>query len=109
MNLAGKTALISGAGGSIGAAIAGRLHHDGARIVAVDIAAAGLAALRHAIPDVVTVIADVSTSAGADMALAAAGACVDILSNNAGISDGGGAIDELDELIWDRVIAVNLT
>jgi NAD(P)-dependent dehydrogenase (short-subunit alcohol dehydrogenase family) len=31
------------------------------------------------------------------------------LSNNAGISDGGGAIDELDELVWDRVIAVNLT
>jgi len=100
MSLAGKTALISGAGGSIGAAIAGRLHHDGARIVAVDIAAAGLAALRYAIPDVVTVISRCVDIAGADMALAAAGGCVDILLNNAGISDGGGAIDELDELVW---------
>ena len=107
-SLAGKTALISGAGGGIGSAIAKRLHEQGARIVAVDIADDGLANLRREISGVKTVIADVSTSMGADAALAAAGGIVDVLSNNAGIHDGGGAIDELDDADWDRVIAVNL-
>jgi NAD(P)-dependent dehydrogenase (short-subunit alcohol dehydrogenase family) len=107
--LAGKTALISGAGGAIGIAIAKRLSRDGARVVGIDIEDDGLAALRNALPDVATAIADVSTPRGADIALAAAGGVVHILLNNAGIHDGGGAIDELDDDVWDRVIAVNLT
>ena len=106
--LSGKTALISGAGGAIGAAIAKRLHADGARVVGVDIADDGLDALRRAIPGVETVVADVATAAGADLAVAAGGGAIDILSNNAGIHDGGGAIDELTDADWERVIAVNL-
>jgi NAD(P)-dependent dehydrogenase (short-subunit alcohol dehydrogenase family) len=107
--LVGKTALITGAGGAIGSAIMRRLHSDGARVVGVDIADDGLAELRRILPGVETVVADVSTPQGADAAAFAAGGIVDILSNNAGIHDGGGAIDEMDDAMWEQVIAVNLT
>jgi NAD(P)-dependent dehydrogenase (short-subunit alcohol dehydrogenase family) len=107
--LSGKTALITGAGGAIGAAIARRLHAQGARVVGVDISEDGFEELRRAIPDVETVVADVSTPQGADLSVAAGRGTIDILCNNAGIHDGGGAIDELDDATWERVIAVNLT
>lgn len=108
-DLIGKTALISGAGGAIGSAIARRLHALGARVVAVDVEDGGLQKLRHLLPGVLTVVADVSTASGADLAVATADKTVDILSNNAGIHDGGAAIDELTDERWERVIAVNLT
>jgi NAD(P)-dependent dehydrogenase (short-subunit alcohol dehydrogenase family) len=39
----------------------------------------------------------------------AAGEKIDVLINNAGIMDGFVPLDELDDELWDRVIAVNLT
>jgi NAD(P)-dependent dehydrogenase (short-subunit alcohol dehydrogenase family) len=109
MSLAGKTVLITGGAGSIGRAIATRFVAEGCRVVAVDVSGERLDALAADLPGIVTVVADLSTAAGADAAIAAAGGDIDILSVNAGISDRGAALDEQDDETWDRVLSVHLT
>ena len=81
---------------------------DGANVVAVDLNANRLEKLRREYPDVTTVGADISSAAGADTAIAAAGKRIDVLCNNAGISDGAALLDETSETTYDRVLAVNL-
>ena len=80
-----KTAVVTGAAGAIGSAICARLVARGYTVVAVDIDAAGLAALPGA---VVAVPADLSDPAAAPLIAAAVaeqlGRC-DLLVNNAGI------------------------
>jgi NAD(P)-dependent dehydrogenase (short-subunit alcohol dehydrogenase family) len=55
-----------------------------------------------------TVVADVSTPGGVESALAAAGDEIDVVCNTAGVSDGGGSIEELTDSTWERVIRINL-
>ncbi|MBB2175849.1 3-oxoacyl-[acyl-carrier-protein] reductase [Gluconacetobacter johannae] len=113
--LDGKTALVTGASGGIGAAIARTLHGQGATVVlsgtrqaVLDSVAARIApdgARVHVCP------ADLSDPAAADAlvaaAEAAAGAPLDILVNNAGLTRDGLAIRMKDE-DWNRVIEVDL-
>jgi NAD(P)-dependent dehydrogenase (short-subunit alcohol dehydrogenase family) len=108
MTLRGKVAVVTGGGGGIGGAMARRFAAEGARVLAVDRDAAALARLAD-LPSIRTVEADVATRAGADAVVAAAGPRVDVLCNNAGIADGLALVDELDEDVWDEVLAVNLT
>jgi 3-oxoacyl-[acyl-carrier protein] reductase len=112
-DLTGKTALVTGASGGIGGAIAKALHAQGATVI--------LSGTRQEALDVVkgelggrafTVIANLSDPASVEAlpkaAEDAAGAGLDILVNNAGITKDNLFMRMKDEE-WDQVIAVNLT
>ncbi|MBB2162007.1 3-oxoacyl-[acyl-carrier-protein] reductase [Gluconacetobacter sacchari] len=113
--LDGKTALVTGASGGIGAAIARTLHAQGARVVLSGTREAVLAAVAADIaPDGARVHvcpADLSDPKAADALVAAAevaaGAPLDILVNNAGLTRDGLAIRMKDE-DWNRVLEVDL-
>ena len=106
----GPIAIVTGAGRGIGLAIAKRLTTDGATVIGVDIAEDAVTAAA-AIPGVVSIKADIATVAGVEAVLAVAaqhgGAAV--LVNNAGIVDRFLAAGEMDDAVWERVLAVNLT
>jgi NAD(P)-dependent dehydrogenase (short-subunit alcohol dehydrogenase family) len=92
--LAGRVAVVTGAGGDIGAATSALLARRGAAVVAVDIDTAGLQRLEQSLPGdtrFLAVTADVRHEADvADYVRAAVGAFggVDIFFNNAGIAGG---------------------
>jgi 3-oxoacyl-[acyl-carrier protein] reductase len=110
--LDGKTALITGASGGIGAAIARALHGQGAAVVlsgtrtdALQTLAAELAARVHVCP------ADLKDPAAPDALVAAAEAAagpLDILVNNAGFTRDMLALRMKDE-DWQAVLDVDLT
>jgi 3-oxoacyl-[acyl-carrier protein] reductase len=112
-DLNGKTALVTGASGGIGGAIASALHTQGARVVLSGTRLEALESLRAALGDRASVAAcNLSDRAAIDElvknAEAAAGAPIDILINNAGITRDNLFMRMKDEE-WDQVIAVNLT
>jgi NAD(P)-dependent dehydrogenase (short-subunit alcohol dehydrogenase family) len=104
---AGKTVIVTGAGSGIGKAVASRLVREGARVVAVDMAADRLAALAHEL-DVVTVTADLSRPDDIPAIIAAAGEQIDGLANVAGINDDTSPLHEVSDQLWSRVLGVNL-
>jgi len=111
-DLSGKKALVTGASGGIGGAIATALHGQGAEVVltgrrrdALDALAATLGERVHVI------VSDLSTAEGAEALVKEADAAmgqVDILVNNAGITADTLAMRMKDE-DWSRVIELNLT
>ena len=113
--LAGKVALISGAARGQGAAHAGLLAEEGARLVLGDIrgelldsVANDLVAKGH---EVATVVFDVADEAGWERAVNLAEerfGRLDVLVNNAGVLDMAGVVDTGRE-VWDRVLATNQT
>ena len=112
-DLNGKTALVTGASGGIGGAIAGALHAQGARVVLSGTRTDALESLRAALGDRASVAAcDLGDKASVDelvkKAESAASAPIDILVNNAGITRDNLFMRMKDEE-WDQVIAVNLT
>jgi glucose 1-dehydrogenase len=113
--VAGKVALVAGAGGGIGGAGAEALAREGAAVLCTDIddAAAEATArrIRAAGGRAVAQLLDVIDRAQVDAAVAAAVrefGRLDILLDSAGISHHDNFLD-LDAAIWDRIIAVNLT
>lgn len=108
---AGKTAIVTGAGSGIGRATALRLAREGARVVAADISDDRLRQLLEENPslDLVPVTADIATEDGAQAVVAAAGGRVDALANVAGIMDAFLPPAEIDDEVWERVFAVNVT
>ncbi len=112
-DLSGKTALITGASGGIGGAIAKALHGQGAKVVLSGTRAEALEAVRAELganafiaPANLSDIASVEALPKA--AEEAAGAPIDILVNNAGITKDNLFMRMKDDE-WDQVIAVNLT
>lgn len=103
-----RTALVTGAAGGIGGAIARRFHADGYRVIAADLSAERLTSLAESVPGIETVVADLSTIEGVESAVAVAGD-VDVLCNSAGVSDGGASIEELGDEVWERTIRINLS
>jgi NAD(P)-dependent dehydrogenase (short-subunit alcohol dehydrogenase family) len=92
-SLAGKVAVVTGAAGGVGGAVARSLAASGARVVGLDREQADLT--RQA--EVARAFADVDR--------------VDVLVNAAGISGrrlGDGPVDECTEEAWDAVIDTNL-
>jgi NAD(P)-dependent dehydrogenase (short-subunit alcohol dehydrogenase family) len=109
---AGRTALVTGAGGGLGRAIALALARAGARVIMVGRTASTLqetAGLLGQAPDARTEVCDVSDPAAvAALAAGLAGEDVSILVNNAGI---GGPVKPLAEVQpgeWDEVFAINV-
>ena len=112
-DLTGKTALITGASGGIGGAIAKALHARGATVVLSGTRAEALDALKselgsRAFVAVCNLADKESVEALPKAAEAAAGATIDILVNNAGITRDNLFMRMKDEE-WDQVIAVDLT
>lgn len=112
--LDGKVAVVTAGGAGIGQGIVRLLAERGARVIATDISAAGLAETKaQAAADAVkTVTADVTTEAGAkasvDAALAAFGR-LDILVNVVGGSRPGKNSLEMSREDWEAMLLFNLT
>lgn len=109
MRLAGKTAIVTGAGSGFGEGIARRFAAEGAQVMVADIneaAAWAVAGDIGATPQMVDVANADSVAAMADMALRAWGR-VDILVNNAGITHLPMPMEDVTEDEFDRVLAVN--
>src|ERR1700760_3912049 len=112
-DLTGKTALVTGASGGIGGAIAKALHGQGATVVLSGTRQDALDKLKAELGErAFTAIGNLSDTASVEalpkVAEDAAGAGIDILVNNAGITRDNLFMRMKDEE-WDAVIAVNLT
>jgi NAD(P)-dependent dehydrogenase (short-subunit alcohol dehydrogenase family) len=110
--LDGKVAVVTGAGGGIGAASARRLSEEGARVVVVDIDAATARATAEALPgEAIAVPGDVSREEDVDRYVRAAVdrfGRIDLHHLNAGIFGTFDRLPDISSADFDRVIAVNL-
>jgi 3-oxoacyl-[acyl-carrier protein] reductase len=111
-DLTGKTALVTGASGGIGAAIARALHGAGAvvglsgtRVGPLEALAAELGTGAHVLP---CNLSDASEVEGLVKRAVGAMGSVDILVNNAGITRDG-LVMRMSDDDWQSVIDVNLT
>ncbi|HVV57922.1 MAG TPA: SDR family oxidoreductase [Gaiellaceae bacterium] len=111
--LAGKTAIVTGAGSGIGRAAALRFAAEGARVAAVDLdgakadetrAAAGAGALALTVD-----VTDAEAVQAAVAQVTEAFGGVDVYFNNAGVPQAAKPFAETSREEWDRIIAVNLT
>jgi 3-oxoacyl-[acyl-carrier protein] reductase len=111
-DLGGRTALVTGASGGIGQAIARALAGQGARVGVSGTRTPVLQQLADELGSGAAVLpADLASEGGADALLAAAQAAlgsIDILVHNAGVTRDGLAMRMSDD-DWARVIEVNLT
>lgn len=111
-DLTGKTALVTGATGGIGAAIAEALHGAGATVAVSGTRASVLEKLQNRLGSRVHAVAcNLSDMAEVERLVPAVEAvmgALDILVNNAGITRDGLAMRMKDE-DWQRVLDVNLT
>ncbi|MFD6177301.1 MULTISPECIES: SDR family NAD(P)-dependent oxidoreductase [unclassified Isoptericola] len=107
---AGQTVIVTGAASGIGRAVASRVAREGGRVVAVDLAKEKLDELAASLPggDVVSVAGDITSPASVEEIVRAAGDRVDALANVAGIMDDMGAVHELTDAMWERVMRVNV-
>jgi 3-oxoacyl-[acyl-carrier protein] reductase len=111
-DLTGMTALVTGASGGIGSAIAKALADQGATLALSGSNAGKLDAFAAALGgDHKTLVCDLSDPAAVDglvpRAVEALGGRLDILVNNAGVTRDNLAMRMKDEE-WDQVISVNL-
>ncbi len=107
---AGRTVIVTGGGSGIGKATVERIVAEGGRVVAVDISQERLDELTAELGGaVVTVTGDLTDSAVVTATVDAAGDTIDGLANVAGIMDGFVPTAELQDDMWERVMAVNLT
>lgn len=113
MRLEGKTALITGGGTGIGAAITKRFIADGAKVCITGRRQSMLDQAVQSLPaDMVTTCSgDVSKYRDVERMVETTvkfGNGLHVLVNNAGIDPGGTVVD-LDEELWRKVIEINLT
>jgi NAD(P)-dependent dehydrogenase (short-subunit alcohol dehydrogenase family) len=113
--LSGKTCLVTGGASGLGKAIATRFLDAGANVVICDVnderlqqtstELAGRGTLK-------TIKADITSAAAVQSLfdeITASFQKVDVLVNNAGIMDRFDPVGDLDEGLWNKVMAVNLT
>ncbi|MFJ8816581.1 SDR family NAD(P)-dependent oxidoreductase [Amycolatopsis thermoflava] len=108
----GRSALVTGAAGEIGSAVAERLVSEGALVTLVDRDAGALAALSDKLgPRASGVPADVTVEGEVEQAVAAAarfGGGLHLVFNNAGVEGPVGPIQDLDLAALERVLRVNV-
>ncbi len=111
-SLEGKNALVTGASGGIGGAIAKSLHAQGATVALSGTRTGPLEALRDALGDRAEIhacnLSDLNEADALPAAVAGSLGSLDILVNNAGITRDNLFMRMKDEE-WDAVISVNLT
>jgi meso-butanediol dehydrogenase / (S,S)-butanediol dehydrogenase / diacetyl reductase len=109
----GRTALVTGAGSGIGAAVADRLVREGARVALMGRRRSALEDVAGRLPSGSTAVfaGDVTREADVQGAVDAAGRLgsgrLDVVVNNAGVG-GAGSLAEVDLRTWRRTLAVNL-
>ncbi|AUZ86442.1 3-oxoacyl-ACP reductase [Arthrobacter agilis] len=109
--LAGRTAVVTGAARGIGAKIAEVLARDGARVIAVDVPAAGeqLAAVANRVGGTALQLDITAPDAAARILEHVRGryGALDVVVHNAGITRDK-LLANMDAARWDSVIAVNI-
>jgi len=103
MRFAGKTALVTGAAGGIGAAVVRMLRAEGARVAVADRDVSGIEAEAHLPGD----LRDGAYSDGLPAAVVAALGRLDIVVNNAGVITRG-AVTDTSDADWDLSVGVNV-
>lgn len=107
VQLAGSTALVTGATGGIGGAIARALHARGVRVLLSGRRADVLEELRTSLGERAEALPADLADAGAAAALAEAAGAVDVLVANAALP-ASGRVDDFEPAEIDRAIDVNL-
>ncbi len=113
VDMRGQVALVTGAAGTIGRAIARRLSDNGASVVVADINREGAEAYAAELPDALAAVIDISskdsTEAGVAEAMVRFGR-LDILVNNAGVNSFVHRVNidtfPLEE--WERITRIDL-
>ena len=111
MRLKDKSAIVTGGGSGVGAAIVALFAAEGARVVVADINGAAAEEVAARTPGAVAVACDVTrdedTRRMIETATGAFGR-LDVLINNAGVSHWNQKLTEVSEADFDRVYAVNV-
>jgi NAD(P)-dependent dehydrogenase (short-subunit alcohol dehydrogenase family) len=109
--LEGKVAIVTGAGSGMGRASALLFAAEGAQVVCADISGHEESAAEEIGKDAIAVHADVSQAADVQAMIAAAVDSfgrLDVMFNNAGFNAPHHPVDETDDDLFDRLVAVNL-
>lgn len=110
--LQGKSTIITGAGNGFGEGIAKLYAKEGAKVVIADINIdAAQRVARDIGPAAVAVKTDVSSKADIEKTVVAClehGGAVDVVVNNAGITHKNMPMLNVDEMMFDRIFAVNV-
>jgi NAD(P)-dependent dehydrogenase (short-subunit alcohol dehydrogenase family) len=109
-DLTGRSAVVTGGGSGLGAAIARSLHAAGAEVILVGRDEQKLSAVADELGERARgLVCDVSDAASVDdLRAALAGTEVSILVNNAGIPGPVAALTDIDVDDWDEVFGVNV-
>src|SRR6476469_7071232 len=107
--LTGRTALVTGGGTGLGAAITRALHGAGASVVVTGRRAEPLDALAGELDRVTARVCDVADPASVDaLAAALVDREISIVINNAGVAGPVAPLVEIDVEAWDEVFDINV-